>query len=139
MNYVIITNISETTSRVKIQEHTFRTTNILVIWTKEKSPFIKTAKAALVNFWCPSDLDPVLRLFIFLLPHFSTLLNSPSTTAMRKDSILVFLDPDSEEMGTESHSEVWPCIMNKGRACLLLPEPLFSTERQYGMGRRKYS
>lgn len=94
MNYVIISNINENTSTVKIQEQSDRTTNNLVTWTKEKilkSLFINMTKAALVNFWHPLDLDPLLWLFIFFLPHFSTLPNYPSTISMGKDRILVFL------------------------------------------------
>lgn len=37
MNYVIIRTINESTSAVKIQEHSCRTTDILVTWTKEKN------------------------------------------------------------------------------------------------------
>lgn len=61
MNYVIISSINENTSTVKIQEYSCRTTNILATWTKEKN--IKapdTTKAALGNFWCPLDLNPLL-------------------------------------------------------------------------------
>lgn len=57
---------------------------------------------------------------------------------MGEDSNLVFLHPDSAEMGTESHSEAWPGA-KKCNGLLALPKPLLVTERQYGKGRRKYS